>query len=105
VTETSIEDIKSLVKQERAAEKELQRAREEAVSIVEKAKVEAKSILDEVEDRRYYDSLLETQVKKTDEKKKAAEKEYDDALIKLENTAKENTEKAIAFVVKSVLGE
>jgi vacuolar-type H+-ATPase subunit H len=105
VTETSIEDIKNLVKQERAAEKELQRAREEAVSIVEKAKVEAKSILDQVEDRRYYDSLLETQVKKTEEKKKAVEKEYDDALIKLENTAKENTEKAIAFVVKSVLGE
>lgn len=105
MTETSIEDIKNLVKQERAAEKELQRAREEAVSIVEKAKVEAKSILDQVEDRRYYDSLLETQVKKTEEKKKAVEKEYDDALIKLENTAKENTEKAIAFVVKSVLGE
>ena len=105
MTETSIEDIKSLVKQERAVEKELQRAREEAASIVEKAKNEAKSILDEVEDRRYYDSLLETQVKKTDEKKKAVEKEHDDALIKLENTAKENTEKAIAFVVKSVLGE
>jgi vacuolar-type H+-ATPase subunit H len=105
VTETSIEDIKSLVKQERAAEKELQTAREEAASIVEKAKVEAKSILDELEDGRYYNSLLETRVRETEEKKKAVEKEYDDVLIKLENAANENTEEAVAFVVKRVLGK
>lgn len=105
MTETSVEDIKSLVKQERAVEEELQSAKEEAANIVEKAKAEAKRILEEVEDGRYYSSLLETEVRKIDEKKKAVEKEWDDAVEKLKKTASENMEKAVALVVKLVLGE
>jgi len=105
VTETSVEDIKSLVRQEREFEEELQRAKEEAANIVEKAKAEAKGILEEVEDGRYYSSLLETEVRKIDEKKKAVEKECDDEVEKLKKTASENMEKAVAFVVKFVLEE
>jgi vacuolar-type H+-ATPase subunit H len=105
VTETSVEDIKSLVKQERAIEEELQRAKEEAASIVEEAKAEAKRILEEVEDGRYYSSLFETEVRKIDEKKKAVEKEWDDAVEELNRTASENMEKAVGLVVKLVLEE
>ena len=105
MTETSVEDIKSLVKQERNIEEELQRAKEEAANIVEKAKAEAKRILEEVEDGRYYSSLLETEVRGIDEKKKAVEKECYDEVEKLKKTAGKNMEKAVAFVVKFVLEE
>ena len=105
VIEISVEDIKSLVKQERSIEEDLQRAKEEAASIVEKANAEVKRILDGFEDGRYYHSILETELKKIEEKKKTVEKEWNDVAERLKKTAGENMEKAVALVVKLVLGE
>ena len=105
VIEISVEDVKSLVKQERSIEEELQRAMEEAVSIVEKANAEVKKILEGFEGGRYCRSMLEIELKKIEEKKKAVEKEWNDAVEKLKKMAGENMEKAVALVVKLVLGE
>ena len=99
----SVEDIRSLVKQEKKIEEEIQEAKETAANIIEKAKTEAKQILDEAEDRRYYDALFEKEKKRIDEKKKSLEKEFGDALEELRNIANRNKDKTIAFILKNVL--
>jgi vacuolar-type H+-ATPase subunit H len=100
----SVEDVRDLVKQEKESEEELQKAEQDAAHIVEEARVEVKRILEDVEGGRYYDTLFEAEVKKIGEKKRAAGKEFDDELERLENTARTNMEKAVTFIVKSALG-
>lgn len=99
----SVEEVRSLVKQEKESEQELRKAKEEATAIVENAKVESKQILEEVEESRYYSALFETEAKKTARKKKALEKEFDDARERLEKTADKNMEKTVAYIMKLIL--
>ncbi|HUW48583.1 MAG TPA: V-type ATPase subunit subunit G family protein [Patescibacteria group bacterium] len=101
----SIEDIRNLVKKERESEEEIQRAKEEAGRIVEEAKTEARKIMNDIEDQRYLDALLETEMKKIEEKRKAIEKEFAEELENLKKRGGKNMEKAIAYVLKLVLGE
>jgi vacuolar-type H+-ATPase subunit H len=101
----SIEDIRNLVKKERESEEEIQRAKEEAGRIVEDAKTEVRRIMNDLEDQRYLNALLETEMKKIEEKKKAIEKESAEEFENLKKEGGRNMEKAIAYVLKLVLGE
>jgi vacuolar-type H+-ATPase subunit H len=105
VSDVAIEDIRNIVKKERDSEEEIQRAKEEAERIVEEAKTEAKKIMNDVEDQRYLNALLETEMKKIEEKKKAIEKEFAEEFANLKERGGNNMEKAIAYVLKLVLGE
>jgi vacuolar-type H+-ATPase subunit H len=101
----SIGDIRDLVEKERESEEEIQRAKEEAGRIIEEAKTEARKIMNDVEDQRYLNALLEMEMKKIEEKKKAIEKEFAEEFENLKKIGEENMEKAIAHVLKLVLGE
>jgi vacuolar-type H+-ATPase subunit H len=105
VSDVAIEDIRNIVKKERDSEEEIQRAKEEAGRIVEEAKEEARKIMNDVEDQRYLNALLETEMKKIEEKKKAMEKEYAEEFENLKKRGGNNMEKAIAYILKLVLGE
>jgi vacuolar-type H+-ATPase subunit H len=105
VSDVAIEDIRNIVKKERDSEEEIQRAKEEAGRIVEEAKEEARKIMNDVEDQRYLNALLETEMKKIEEKKKAMEKEFADEFENLKKRGGNNMEKAIAYILKLVLGE
>jgi V/A-type H+-transporting ATPase subunit G/H len=99
----SVEGIKSLVKQERESEEELQRAKQDAARIIEEAKVEARRIQEEVENSRLYDSILDAETKRISEKKRAVETEFDVQVEALERLAKTNMLETVAFIVKTVL--
>lgn len=99
----SVEDIKSLVRTEKQIEEEIQEAKERATNIVEKAKTDAKRVLREAEDSRYYDALIEREKKKLDEKKKSLEKEYNASLEELRKIASNNMDRTVAFILKNVL--
>ncbi len=101
----AIEDIRNIVKKEKDSEEAIQRAKEEAGRIVEEAKTEAKKIMNDVEDQRYLNGLFETEMKKIEQKKKAVEKEFAVELKNLKKSGEENMEKAIATILKLVLGE
>jgi len=101
----SVEDIRSLVKQEKESEEQLKRAEEEAKRIVEEAKAEAESIVNDVECHRYLNRLREEETKKIEQKKSALEKESDEILRNLRTTANENMEKTVAFILRLILGE
>jgi vacuolar-type H+-ATPase subunit H len=105
VSDVAIEDIRNIVKKERDSEEEIQRAKEEAGRIVEEAKEEARKIMNDVEDQRYLNALLETEMKKIEEKKKAMEKEFAEEFENLKKRGGNNMEKAIAYILKLVLGE
>jgi vacuolar-type H+-ATPase subunit H len=105
VFDVAIEDIRNVVKRERESEEEIQRAKEEAERIVEEAKTEARKIMNDVEDQRFLNALLETEMKKIEEKKKAIEKEFAEELEDLKKRSENNMENAIAYVLKLVLGE
>jgi vacuolar-type H+-ATPase subunit H len=105
VSNVPIEDIRNLVKKERESEEEIQRAKEKAERIIEEAKTEARQIMNDVEDQRYLNALHETKMKEIEEKKKAIEKEYTEELENLKKRGGKNMEKAIAYVLKLVLGE
>ncbi len=101
----SIEDIKTLVKQERGAERELLKAKEEATRIIEEAKAKAEKITAEAEDKRQYDNLLQTHLKKIDENKRKAEEDLRERIDQLERASEKNMTKSVDFIVKNVLGE
>jgi V/A-type H+-transporting ATPase subunit G/H len=99
----SVEDIRSLVNKEKKIEEEIQRAKDAAANILEKAKTEARRILGEAEDSKYYDALLEKEEKVIGEKKKSLEKEYNNSLEELRKIANSNMERTIAFIIEKVL--
>jgi len=99
----SVENIRSLVRKEKQIEEEIQKAKERATGIIEKAKTDAKKVLREAEDSRYYDALIEREKKKLEEKKKSLEKEYNDRLEELRKIASNNMDRAVAFILKNVL--
>jgi vacuolar-type H+-ATPase subunit H len=101
----TIEDIRNIVRKERDSEEEIRRAEEEAERIVEEAKTEARKIMNDVEDQRHLNALFETEMKKIEEKKKAIEKEFAEEFENLKKRGVNNMEKAIAYVLKLVLGE
>jgi vacuolar-type H+-ATPase subunit H len=105
VSDVAIEDIRNIVKKERDSEEEIQRAKEEAERIVEEAKTEARRIMNDVEDQRILNALFETEMKKIEEKKKTIEKEFDEEFETLKKRGGNNMEKAIAYVLKLVLGD
>ncbi len=101
----TVEDIRNIVKRERNSEEEIQKAKEEAERIVEEAKTKAKRIMNNVEDQRYLNGLLEAEMKKIEEKKKTMENEFSEELENLKKRGEGNMEKAIAYILKLVLGE
>ena len=101
----AIEDIRNIVRKEIDSEEEIQRAKEEAERIVEEAKTEARKIMNDVENQRYLKALLETEMKKIEEKKTAIEKEFAEEFENLKKRGGNNMEKAIAYVLKLVLGD
>jgi vacuolar-type H+-ATPase subunit H len=101
----SVEDIRSLVKQEKESEVQLKRAKEEATRIVEQAKIEADKTLNDVEDHRYLSKLLEDEMKKIEQKKRTLENESNKVMENLQTAASKNMEKAVAFILGMVFGE
>ncbi len=103
--DTSVEDIKALVKQEKQNEEELLKARDEANNVIEKAKSEAKRVLEEAEDGRQYEAIFEAESKKIEDRKKTLEKTSDEEIERVKKVAGANMEKAIALILKNVLSE
>ncbi len=101
----TIEDIRNIVKKEKENQEEIRRAKEEAEHILEEGRTEAKRIMDNVEDQRYLNALLETEMKKIEDKKRVMEKEFAEELDDLKKTGENNLEKTIAYILGLVLGE
>jgi vacuolar-type H+-ATPase subunit H len=106
VNKLSIEEIKTLVRLEKDAEKQLREAKERAESTIAEARKNASKKVSAAEDQEYYDSLLKECMKETDAKKRLMEEETEKRIIQIRKAAKGAPMKdAVSLIVKRVLGE
>jgi vacuolar-type H+-ATPase subunit H len=104
VTKVSFEEIKSLVKLEKEADKKLALTREEAAKIVENAEEAARKISKDV-DEQDLSVFVHKRLSEIEEKKKSIEKETEQKAAELLETGNKNIEKTIRLIASLVLGE
>lgn len=102
----SIEEIKTLVQEEKNGEEKLKKAREEAESLIAKAKGDASKIVSATENQEYYDDILKAKSKETDNKKRFMAEETEKKIKLIRETAQGTImNNAVHLIVKQVLGE
>jgi vacuolar-type H+-ATPase subunit H len=101
----SIEEIRTLVELEKEAEEELGKAKEKADNLIEKAKIDARRILQEAEDPKHYLDIFNAKSEEMDDAKRQTEKEINEKVERTIETAQKNLEKTISFIVEQVFGE
>lgn len=98
-----IKELQELIEQERAAEEKVRKAKEEAQEIVKRAREKAELVVQETASDPYQQKLRQTKKEETERKKAEIDEEYKRKISTLNKTAKDNFEKAIAFVTKEIL--
>jgi vacuolar-type H+-ATPase subunit H len=99
-----IKELQELIEEEKAAEERVRRTREETQNILKAAHERAESIVQAVESDPSWEKLREAGAEEILKRKAEMEEEYKQEISVLNSTAEQNFEKAVAYVVKKMLG-
>lgn len=100
---TDIKELQELIEQERSAEQEVKRAKEEAQNIVEVAREKAESTIQGIDADPSWEKLRRARKEETAGRKAQMDEDYKRKAALLERTAHKNFEKAVAYVIKETL--
>ena len=103
--ETSIEEIKDLVKLERELEEKRREAENKAAEILAISRDKANRIIQEASNQEYYDVFFKTKIAELDKQKKLVEKETTEKMALIQDKTNKNREKTVTLVVGNILGE
>lgn len=98
-----VKELQELIRQEKAAEEKVGRAKEEAQNILKAAREKAESILQAAGSDPYWEKLRQARKQETAARKVEMEEEYKRMISLIDKTARQNFEKAVAYVVKETL--
>jgi vacuolar-type H+-ATPase subunit H len=100
-----IKELQELIAEERTAEENVKKAKEEAQSILKAAREKAELIERALEADSSWESLRNARQEEMMKRKNRMEQEYEQSLTMLQRMAQRNFEKAVEHVVKTTLGE
>jgi vacuolar-type H+-ATPase subunit H len=98
----SIEDIRDMVKRERALEEEQKEAERKAAETINAAKEKAAKMLEEISNEGCYKDVLARKLEEIEEKKNLVVKEADKRIKLLQEIAAKNRERTISFIIELV---
>ena len=98
-----IKELQELIEREKAAEEKVTGAKEEAETILKKAREKAGAIVHETEADSSWDKLKQESKDRIARRQAEIKEEHDRKVAALETTAQANAEKAVKRVIEEVL--
>jgi V/A-type H+-transporting ATPase subunit G/H len=98
-----IKELQELIERERVAEEKVRKAKQEAQAILSAAREKAESIVQAIDSDPTWDKLREAKKEKIAREKAKVEEAHRRRISLIEKTARENFEKATAYVTERTL--
>jgi vacuolar-type H+-ATPase subunit H len=98
-----IKELQELIERERIAEEKVRKTKEEAQAILKNAREKAESILQAVDSDQNWEMVRQAKKEEIARKKAEVEEEHKQKISLVDKTARENFERAVAYVTKRTL--